>query len=340
MTFDEIQIMMYKKYNGNPCNIVDFTNIDWKSLLSDEYRNTDFLFDISRNYSLKDGITVRALPIRWLSSPEHGIAITKAKDTDGDDIIILESKQMQSMIFMTPIVQIKQDIYYLPFTYLMKILELNFVNLDKLPSEVYTRMRDQYHKNINAIYTEAQKTVPALDMTKNDKVSYVIDTQDFVYQNPDNLNELVFVKLYINKLMQNYRRLTRYSPLYMRDKSIKGRRISIFNAHPAISMLTQAGYENRPYSVGYYGSSIYASVLATNDAYKHYHIAVDSVENRLKANRMTAGGNNIQPFYYDYGVTNKIYQFGLNLNGGNSSVRIYKKSTNAYDPEDLVQCIY
>lgn len=331
------QMMMYKKYDGVLSDITDFTNIDWNSLLVDGKYEKDF-GTYTSNYDLKDNITTQTLPVGFLSSEDYGARITKAKDTDGGDIIILTSHQRRPMFLMSPIVQIGQDTYYLPFEYLVKILELNIVNIDKLPNDACVRMRDQYHKNIHGIYTNAQET-PLVTKINEAKVSRTNDCRDFVYQNPDNLKELIFVKLYINKLMQNYRIMNTQTPLYIRERLIQHEPITIFNAHPAMKLLTQEQYKNKPYSVGYYGSSIYSVMMSGQNSSTHYHIAVDSVENRLKAHAMTASNKNTPPFYYDYGVSNKIYQFALNLNSGHSTVRIDYRSSNTYSPEDLVQCL-
>lgn len=337
MTLNKSQMMMYKKYNGSPSNISDFTNIDWNSLLVDGKYDKDF-GDYSSNYDLKENITIQTLPIGFLSSEDYGARITKAKDTDGGDIIILTSEASTPMFLMSPIVQIGQAIYYLPFDYFVKILELNIVNLDKLSSDVRVRMCEQHHKNIHDIYTKAQET-PLVTKINEAKVSYTNDCRDFVYQNPDNMNELIFVKLYINKLMQHYRTMNKQSPLYIRERAIQGRQITIFNAHPAMELLTQEQYKAKPYGVGYYGSSIYSAMMSDNNSAIHYHIAVDSVENRLKAHFMTSSNKNTEPFYYDYGVSDKFYQFRLNLNSGNSGVRVDYCSSNTYTPEGLVQCL-
>lgn len=337
MVLNKSQMMMYKKYNGVLSDISDFTNIDWNSLLVDGKYDKDF-GDYSSNYDLKENITIQTLPIGFLSSEDYGMRITKAKDTDGGDIIILTSYASTPMFLMSPIVQIGQDIYYLPFDYFVKILELNIVNLDKLLSDVRARMQDQYHKNIHDIYTKAQDT-PLVTKINDAKVSYTNDCRDFVYQNPGNMNELIFVKLYINKLMQQYRTMNKQSPLYIRERPIQGKQISIFNAHPAMELLTQEQYKAKPYGVGYYGSSIYSAMMSANNSAIHYHIAVDSVENRLKAHFMTSSNKNTKPFYYDYGVSDKFYQFRLNLNSGNSGVRVEYRSSNTYTPEDLVQCL-
>ena len=339
MVLNKSQLMMYKKYNGVLSDISDFTNIDWNSILADSGYDADTNFgDYWGNYDLKENITIQTLPIGFLSSEDYGVRITKAKDTDGCDIIILTSDASTPMFLMSPIVQIGQDIYYLPFDYFVKILELNIVNIDKLPSDAHARMQDQYHKNIHDIYTRAQET-PLVTKINEAKVSYTNDCRDFVYQNPDNMNELIFVKLYINKLMQHYRTMNRQSPLYIRERAIQGRQISIFNAHPAMELLTQEQYKAKPYGVGYYGSSIYSAMMSANNSAIHYHIAVDSVENRLKAHFMTSSNKNTEPFYYDYGVSDKFYQFRLNLNSGNSGVRIEYCSSNTYTPEGLVQCL-
>lgn len=337
MMFSKSQMMMYKKYNGNPSDISDFTNIDWNSLLVDGKYEKDF-GDYTSNYSIKDNVSIQTLPIGFLSSEDYGVRNTKAKDTDGGDIIILTSHAPTPMFLMSPIVQIGQDIYYLPYEYLVKILELNIVNIDKLPAEVHTRMHGQYHKNIHDIYTKAQETI-LVSKISDAKVSYTNDCQDFVYQNPDNMNELIFVKLYINKLMQHYRTMNRQLPLYMRGHTIQSRQITIFNAHPAMDLLTKEQYKTKPYGVGYYGSSIYSVMLSGQNSLTHYHIAVDSVENRLKAHFMTSSNKNTEPFYYDYDVSNKIYQFRLNLNSGISGVYVEYCSSNTYTPEDLVQCL-
>lgn len=337
MVLNKSQMMMYKKYNGVLSDISDFTNIDWNSILVDGKYDKDF-GDYSSNYDLKDNITTQTLPIGFLSSEDYGTRITKAKDTDGDDIIILTSYMSTPMFLMSPIVQIGQDIYYLPFDYFVKILELNIVNLDKLSNDVRTRMCEQYHKNIHEIYTNAQET-PLVTEINVAKVSYTNDCRDFVYQNPDNMNELIFVKLYINKLMQHYRTLNKQSPLYIRERAIQGRQITIFNAHPAMELLTQDQYNAKPYGVGYYGSSMYSVMMSGTNSAFHYHIAVDSVENRLKAHAMTSSSKTTLPFYYDFGVSDKIYQFKLNLNSGNSSTKVDYRSSNTYTPEDIVQCL-
>lgn len=337
MTLNKSQMMMYKKYNGVLSDISDFTNIDWNSLLVDGKYDKDF-GDYSSNYDLKENITTQTLPIGFLSSEDYGALITKAKDTDGGDIIILTSYMSTPMFLMSPIVQIGQDIYYLPFDYFVKILELNIVNLDKLSSDVRVRMRDQYHKNIHEIYTKAQET-PLVTKINDPKVSYTNDCRDFVYQNPDNMTELIFVKLYINKLMQQYRTMNKQSPLYIRERPIQGKQIAIFNAHPAMELLTQDQYNAKPYGVGYHGSSMYSVMMSGQNSSFHYHIAVDSVENRLKAHAMTSNNKTTPPFYYDFGVSDKIYQFRLNLNSGNSGVRVEYCSLNTYTPEGLVQCL-
>lgn len=337
MMLNKSQMMMYKKYNGVLSDIIDFTNIDWNSLLVDGKYDKDF-GTYTSDYDLKDNITTQTLPIGFLSSEDYGALITKAKDTDGGDVIILTSRMSTPMFLMSPIVQIGQDIYYLPFDYFAKILELNIINLDKLSSDVHTRMRDQYHKNIHDIYTKAQKT-PFVTNICDTKVSFTSDCREFVYQNPNNMNELIFVKLYINKLMQHYRTMNRQSPLYIKERAIQGRQITIFNAHPAMKLLTKEHYKAKPYGVGYYGSSIYSAMMSANNSAIHYHIAVDSVENRLKAHSMTSRNKNAEPFYYDYGVSDKFYQFRLNLNSGNSGVRVEYCSSNTYTPEDLVQCL-
>lgn len=337
MMLNKSQMMMYKKYNGVLSDIIDFTNIDWNSLLVDGKYDKDF-GTYTSDYDLKDNITTQTLPIGFLSSEDYGALITKAKDTDGGDVIILTSRMSTPMFLMSPIVQIGQDIYYLPFDYFAKILELNIINLDKLSSDVHTRMRDQYHKNIHDIYTKAQKT-PFVTNICDTKVSFTSDCREFVYQNPNNMNELIFVKLYINKLMQHYRTMNRQSPLYIKERAIQGRQITIFNAHPAMKLLTKEQYKAKPYGVGYYGSSIYSAMMSANNSAIHYHIAVDSVENRLKAHGMTSRNKNAEPFYYDYGVSDKFYQFRLNLNSGNSGVRVEYCSSNTYTPEDLVQCL-
>ena len=337
MMLNKSQMMMYKKYNGVLSDIIDFTNIDWNSLLVDGKYDKDF-GDYSSNYDLKENIITQTLPIGFLSSEDYGALITKAKDTDGGDIIILTSYMSTPMFLMSPIVQIGQDIYYLPFDYFVKILELNIVNLDKLSSDVRVRMCDQYHKNIHEIYTKAQET-PLVTKINDAKVSYTNDCRDFVYQNPDNMNELIFVKLYINKLMQQYRTMNKQSPLYIRERPIQGKQISIFNAHPAMELLTQDQYNAKPYGVGYHGSSMYSVMMSGQNLAVHYHIAVDSVENRLKAHAMTSNNKTTPPFYYDFGVSDKIYQFKLNLNSGNSSTRVEYRSSNTYTPEDIVQCL-
>lgn len=135
MILSKSQMMMYKKYNGVLSDIIDFTNIDWNSLLVDGKYDKDF-GTYTSNYDLKDNITTQTLPIGFLSSEDYGALITKAKDTNGGDIIILTSRMSTPMFLMSPIVQIGQDIYYLPFDYFVKILELNIVNLDKLSSDV------------------------------------------------------------------------------------------------------------------------------------------------------------------------------------------------------------
>lgn len=337
MMLNKSQMMMYKKYDGKLTDIIDFTNIDWNSLLVDGKYDKDF-GTYTSDYELKDNITTQALPIGFLSSEAYGVLITKAKDTDGGDIIILTSSMATPMFLMSPIVQIGQDIYYLPFDYFAKILELNIVNLDKLSSDVRVRMRDQYHKNIHEIYTKAQET-PLVTKINDPKVSYTNDCRDFVYQNPDNMNELIFVKLYINKLMQQYRTMNKQSPLFIKGRLIKGKQIAIFNAHPAMELLTQDQYNAKPYGVGYHGSSMYSVMMSGQNSAVHYHIAVDSVENRLKAHFMTSSNKNTEPFYYDYGVSDKFYQFRLNLNSGNAGVRVEYCSSNTYTPEGLVQCL-
>ena len=337
MILNNSQMMLYKKYNGNPSDISDFTNIDWNSLLVDGKYEKD-TGTYTSNYELNKSLVTQTLPVGFLNYEDYGARIIKAKDTDGDDIIILTNYQRQPMFLMSPIVQINQDVYYLPFDYFVKILELNIVNLDKLPSDAHVSMHDQYHKNIHEIYTNAQET-PLVTKINEAKVSRTNDCRDFVYQNPDNLNELIFVKLYINKLMQNYRIMNTQAPLYISERLIQHEPITIFNAHPAMELLTQEQYKNKPYGVGYYGSSIYSVMMSSQNSSTHYHIAVDSVENRLKAHAMTASNKNTPPFYYDYGVSNKIYQFALNLNSGHSTVRIDYRSSNTYSPEDLVQCL-
>lgn len=337
MVLNKSQMMMYKKYNGVLSDISDFTNIDWNSLLVDGKYDKDF-GDYTSNYELKDNITTQTLPIGFLSSEDYEARITKAKDTDGGDIIILTSYMSTPMFLMSPIVQIGQDIYYLPFDYFAKILELNIVNLDKLSSDVRVRMCEQYHKNIHEIYTNAQET-PLVTKINDAKVLYTNDCRDFVYQNPDNMNELIFVKLYINKLMQHYRTMNKQSPLYIRERPIQGKQIAIFNAHPAMELLTQEQYNAKPYGVGYSGSSMYSVMMSAQNSAVHYRIAVDSVENRLKAHAMTSNNKTTPPFYYDFGVSDKIYQFNINLNSGNSGVRIEYSSSNTYTPEGLVQCL-
>ena len=298
--------LAYVKFTSKE-DIVDFVNIDWQS------------FDV--NETTVDFIEVEI--DQKLNSRNLEIYLHKGKSENGDELILLNTDSYRyNKIGQSPLLQLGDDLYYIPYLHFKKMLEASLINIDQLPDDELKRL---YMKQIEHY---AQNIVDQKELSFDIKACIV--DNDFWYQDKNNFTKFVFGRFYTNKILSIFdnRNINRYLNLNYNLKYP----FEIFDSYFTDEM-TKNEFKNLAYLQGYNGS-----VQPYNYIYNNHdkaHIAEDSIENRIRAHLLNEVFDG-SPYYYDFEGDKHLYEFSTNEMG---TMKYKRVSSSPYELSDIVACL-
>ena len=295
-TQDYFEMMAYAKYSPNEA-FIDFLNVDWSSFqnsLNSKILDIYVDFDIIISHN-----NIKTIHVTTIN---HGKAIMLHTNRSS-----YRTSQFNILTLNSALVQINDELYYLPFEQYYKLLQMSFYNIDELPKE---QLRDLYYEQIKAVYHK-----------RNDDLSFDIvdDTEAFKfwYQSTDNKRQLNFGRFYPSYcLFELANKLV--SQLHFDDDDVK---FELFNKFPDSQILTQDEFKALDYGFAYsQKQSYFSTIINRSDKTKrsklHFRALetnTNVIENRIKFHHL----NNImgRVYYYDVNNTKSLYYFDIDKYG-------------------------
>lgn len=305
-------VMAYVKFTTED-KITRFANIDWKSL---NYSKTtpDFI-----------EVTIDQMIRYYNSSSNAKSDLLFAKSTNEEDMVILKNNNSYlSVLAKSPIIQLGEDVYYVPFLQFKKMLEASLINIDQLPQDELKRLYEKQILNAVAnIKNQSDLSFDIVDMSGESNHEY----RKFWYQDKDDFTKFIFGRFYFNNILSilSGKYLNDFLRVY-RDKQA----FEVFNSYFADELSTYE-YEKRSYMQGYTGVAPYDNLYNENSV---YNVAERSVDNRIRMHLQNEVFNS-EPYFYDYEGDKYLYQFGANPYG---SMKYSIASSKPYELEDIVKC--
>ena len=305
-------VMAYVKFTTAD-QITRFANIDWKSL--------------NYNKTTPDFIEVPiSQMIRYYNSSSNAKSdLFFAKSTNDEDMVILKNTNSYlSVIGKSPIIQLGDNVYYVPFLQFRKMLEASLINIDQLPQDELQRL---YEKQIlNAVENIQSQNELSFDIANMSGLSNH-EYKKFWYQDMNDFTKFVFGRFYFNNILSILanKYLNDFLKAY-RDKQA----FEVFNSY-FVDELSAWEYEHRSYMQGYTGLAPYDNLYNDN---LFYNVAERSVDNRIRMHLQNEVFNS-EPYFYDWEADKYLYQFSTNPYG---SMKHKVVSASHYELEDIVKC--